>query len=698
MRKQALKSEFNFKGGLITEKSGLNFPEDACTETFDCVFEDTGKVTRRFGFEYEDSSTTNTVVRDGGYVTEYVWEAVGGDGSVTFVVTQYGDTIRFYKVQDPASASLVDGLRAFTIDMDTYAAAGAPDTKGQRCQYASGNGYLFITHPYCDPIYVQYNSGADTITVTEIAIEIRDVEGIDDSLALTNRPGSITDAHRYNLYNQGWGSQARTNDGTAIAYVYWDNNRADYPSNADIWWLMKRFTENGNEVMDVVGGDNAADSVNVGNSPAPKGHYILSAFSLNREVALETDTGGSHTITTVSSSYFRPSTCAFHAGRIFYSGVTYPKFNSKIYFSQILEKDDQVGKCYQSLDPSAEHSSDLLPSDGGVISINDVGNIVKLISVQNALLVFATNGTWAIVGSEGTGFRANDYTVVKLSTLGARSPNSFVIVNGMPMWWNFDGIYTIQVGATGTIQEAQVISITDQTIQSFFDDIPAQSIQNVKGAYNSLTNVVQWVYRSVVNADLDQQHDFNRFLNLNIKTGAFYPWTTTAATVRTNGMVALSNPVASSTGATKFYYLTTDAGSGTVNFTFAINEDTTYKDWTLEVGSGGTDYDSYFIVGFYLHGESARKFQANYIIVQLEEQANASLYLQGLWDYARTNTQGKVTTVQQCYLDSGVFSRHRRKLKLRGHGKALQLYFYSETGKPFTCEGWSVWESSNASH
>jgi len=39
--------------GLVTEATGLNFPEDACVETYDCVFDNIGTVTRRLGIDVE---------------------------------------------------------------------------------------------------------------------------------------------------------------------------------------------------------------------------------------------------------------------------------------------------------------------------------------------------------------------------------------------------------------------------------------------------------------------------------------------------------------------------------------------------------------------------------------------------------------------------------------------------------------------
>jgi len=52
-RKQGQFIENQFNKGLITEATGLTYPEDGCAEAWDVIFNKTGEVTRRKGFEYE---------------------------------------------------------------------------------------------------------------------------------------------------------------------------------------------------------------------------------------------------------------------------------------------------------------------------------------------------------------------------------------------------------------------------------------------------------------------------------------------------------------------------------------------------------------------------------------------------------------------------------------------------------------------
>src|SRR6185369_3506659 len=161
-------------------------------------------INRRKGFNFELQHDEHLLDREGKIIVEYVWKAVAGTGNINFVVTQIGSEIFFYEV-DPSGA-LSPGLKSFSIDLSDYVMAGAPSPSEIAAQFASGKGYLFVVHPYCDPFYVAYSPSADTITVTQYELEIRDVKGAteDPSLAVDERPTSLSTTHQYNLFNQGW--------------------------------------------------------------------------------------------------------------------------------------------------------------------------------------------------------------------------------------------------------------------------------------------------------------------------------------------------------------------------------------------------------------------------------------------------------------------------------------------------------------
>lgn len=712
-RQSAFLVENNFTKGLITEATGLNFPENACTETYNCVFSESGYVSRRLGIDYETSASTNGLDKTGAAMVEYFWNAAGSTGTANIVVTQIGTKLYFYVVSD--SSSLSSGLLASTVNLLTYEVGSSTPVISTPCQFASGQGYLFVVSPLIHPIYVSYNPSGPSVTATQINILTRDLEGDKADANYNNpetRPSSLSNAHKYNLYNQGWYTTIRkSGGGTDNPVTVWDAAFTDFPSNADIWWYFK---DSGNNFE-----TNQVWGTAIGNTYAPKGHYILNEFSTNR-VSISGITG----VTERTSGGKRPSTCAFFTSRIWYAGVTAQDYNQKIYYSQIIESTENFGKCYQSNDPTSESAADLLPSDGGVILIPDVGQVIKLFPMPNGLAVFGTNGVWMISGSEGVGFKATDYSVRKISSVETLSALSFVDVYGAPVWWNADGIFTISPGEISGTENVQ--SITDQAIKSFFLDIPADSKRYAKGAFNSRTKVLQWVYRSTTASSVDENYTYDRVLNFNMLTKAFYPWTISQPTSgpRVHGLISCrgplvelvavrvvdgsGNPVVDSSGqqviayssnvlsnTLSFRYLTTKLASGsTSNFTWSQEYDDAYQDWVTP--SNTTDYESYFFSGYRVHGDATKFFENNYLTIYATTSETASAFVQGVWDYANSPGSARFTTPQQVYTNTLMTDVQQTRKKIRGRGRSLQFKFYSETGKPFQLHGWSAWETRNA--
>ena len=82
--------ENNFTKGLITEATGLNFPENAATSADNCIFTLIGDVTRRQGMDLEPNGVYITSTNANQANTCYKWTNVGGDGQTEIVVRQVG--------------------------------------------------------------------------------------------------------------------------------------------------------------------------------------------------------------------------------------------------------------------------------------------------------------------------------------------------------------------------------------------------------------------------------------------------------------------------------------------------------------------------------------------------------------------------------------------------------------------------------
>lgn len=693
--------ESNFRNALVTEATGLTFPQNAVTETYNCEFDFDGSVYRRNGFDLEQNYDTKIIVGEDKAKTTYLWNNVAGNGDVSVVVVQIGDTLHFYETQDSGIISLGEQVTTVTLTE----VSGAPIADTVECQYSDGNGFLFVTHPYIEPLKISYDVSSHAATAESITIQIRDFEGDSaDPYAVTDRPtaslAGLNVNHKYNLYNQGW----NTTNLTA-----WDTAQTTMPSNADVMWRFKDATDNFDASTASIA------RVTAGNTPAPKGHFILNLANQDRDTA-----SGLSGTTDSGTNFQRPSTSAFFAGRLFYSGINTVPYNSNIYFSQIIERETQYGSCYQVNDPTAEDLFDLLPSDGGVIIIPEAGTIYKLMTVPGGMCVFAANGVWFITGSTGLGFTATDYTVQKIANINTLTASSFVSVAGFPCWWNQEGIYIVTVQNGSSIPSVQ--NITNDKIKAFFDAIPITSKRFAKGFYHITDNHIRWIYRSTSTTNINEIYVYDRVLNFNVQTGGFYPWTISTGLAKVHAVVPtalVTRPVSvddvidsggdfvidsggnqvitfSETGSDAIEfdkYLISYVDGSDTHFTFAERRNENYVDWE-EIDGDGENFTSYFISGYKLAGAGIRNFNNSYIKVFSKTDEQVSYRFQGIWDYATTGSgTGEWTSSQ--FLTQDVshhntdFSVGMKRLKVRGRGTTLQFKVASVDGEPFNIIGWA---------
>ena len=718
-RAETTKSYVSFVRGLITEADELTFPENASSDELNCNLHKKGNRTRRLGIDYEVGNTisaknlTSSEVQTWA-ITTGVWKSVAGDGNLTFLVVQVGNILSFY---DTSSIPVSSGLKSFTIDISTYLAPAAINPQLTQVDIASGKGYLFVTSEKIKPIYIVYDPVGDSVTATEANIKIRDFEGIDEpGVDVQTRPASLTTGHAYNLNNQGWYvDDVRLDTGSVGSPLdRFFFQRSEYPANSDVWWLMKNVTAQFTSVW--------RGNTNRGSTHAPQGHYILDPFFKDRS-----SVSGIVGISVVSIDS-RPTSVAFYGGRTWFAGQKGADINDNIFYSQIIEDPQNIGKCHQHNDPTSEDLSGLLPTDGGVVVISDIGNVLKLVPFQDSLLIFASNGTWAISGTDG-GFRADDFAVRKLSSVNILSSKSLVEVDGSPVWWGDYGIYTVQTDPASGIPV--VSSLTDTTIKSFYDDIPILSKRYVQGTYDPLNRKVMWVYNTAAPSAGVDRFRYNRILNLDLELGAFYPWSIeelASDTPQVSGITSVP-PISSSTStfnvvdsagdqvvdsslnnvvanigvltstSNAIKLLTVLLDGATYEVTLSEFNNTTLKDWVSEDATG-VEYRSFLLTGYELFGDITRFKQAPYVYTHLKDNddfSNHSLFLQGRWDFSTSGNSGKYTTNFQAYRDVGnsdtgvLITRH----KFRGKGRALQLNFESDAAKDFNILGWALVTQGN---
>lgn len=262
-----------FIGGLNTETSSV---EDAILNTaeeLNCTILPEGIRGRRLGFNIE---------RDGKWIESnpstsysgYVWKNVNKTGQ-DILVQQVGTTLYFFDNIKPFTGS--DENLLGTCSLMIYARNMTNGEPGA-LNYAIGDGLLYVVNDSIKPVRIKAATNKDgtyKFIPEEFTLYIRDLDGVEDGLRVDEMPSGettenepykgLSNEHFYNLLNQGW------NDDDMIQFVK-DKNK--WPSNNLQWFVGKDDSGNYNTEKIL--------QQYFGNTPAPKGHFIIDYFNEDR--------------------------------------------------------------------------------------------------------------------------------------------------------------------------------------------------------------------------------------------------------------------------------------------------------------------------------------------------------------------------------------------------------------------------------
>lgn len=692
-----------FIKGLVTEAGELTFPENASIDELNCLLERDGSRRRRLAVKVEESNVLSTfTVSETDVFTTGNWENAAGQAGLDFLVVQSGSTLHFYNTaSEPYSAN----QKTFSVDLTAFEQAGSVGAGNAKVQTTSIVGALVVASEAINSFFVEYDPTTDTISTSQIAPRVRDFEWQGDTENYSVSDGSPSAQRIYDAKNAGWGQGGGPADYTkALTHPWFAGKDADGNYSATEW-----------------------AKVYSGTTLTGNGHFILDFFNKVRS-GLPTEAEAS-----------RFKTVAAFSGRVFYAGLTSAKNGGKILFSKQLDNISEAGRCYQQNDPTGENASDLLDTDGGVIIIPDANNIQKLHVFGSTLFVFAENGVWQISGVDNV-FRATEYSISRITQIGMTNFNTFVSVEGVPMWWSKNGIHTVsfdQVSGKGQEQ-----NLTISTIQKFFDKIDGNAKAQCTAAYDATNKRVHWFYPSNSEPKVNKK---NRVLTLDIAIQAFYPWEVADSETNTDYIVGASylqgfgsdftdvdvftsagDDVVLSTGedvvVNKLTQLSQADSSvalmvfdnATSKMTIAFFSGTDFLDW------GDANYSSYAEAGYDFLGDLVLKKNAPYIQVYLRPTETgfegsdvlgytpvreSSLLVSSYWDFRNSTS----STPQQAYrlkylpvvntssLNVWDYPENvvTTRLKMRGHGRSMRLRFESEQGKDFVLLGFGIISAAN---
>lgn len=672
-----------FVRGFITEANPLSFPDNASVDEANFVLNRDGSRQRRLGMDYEDNYNLDTItaaavgdLKDAA-ISLNKWSHAG-DGTYNFWVLQVGSKLF---LGDVGSASVSDGYKP-TLDIDLTPYSTNANFFKHQVSISSGKGYMFVVGKYINPFRVKYTPSSDTITKTDIKIEIRDFIGVEDGTAVGKDQVTLTTLHKYNLKNQGWRTAdpvlGETKDDLGY-YVtpgpLWPGGA--YPANNKIpaAALTVNWEPDPGKLI----------RVPFGEVHAPRGRFVLDLF--NRDRSAVSNIPG----ITVETESGRPQAVAFFSGRVWYAGIesapSSGEFNisTSVFFSQVLETPDKAGRCYQEADPTSAILSDLVATDGGSIKIPEIGQIHRMINVRTSLLLFADNGVWAISGTGiDEGFSATGYQVRKLTSVGTFSPQSIVEAEGIILYPSYAGIYALSPNQVSGNLEAT--NITETTIQKGYLDVPTISKIYSVGHYDSINKKVSWLYNDRPAYDgVSYRFWYTKELIFDTVLKAFYkyeiseknpdvgPWVSgyiPSSAVSTqysvnNVVVGPDNVVAPNPtqvivgsdpfpgrGSTLLKYITfLNDSSTSVRITFSHYKSASFKDWdTYSGGAGlGANYESYLVTGHEILNDTMRNKQIVYLMPHFKRTETgynsdmtyknpSGCYIRTMWDFCNYGT------------------------------------------------------------
>ena len=700
-----------FIKGLITEAGELTFPPDASVDELNCDLRRDGSRRRRKGASKETNFVlSDFTVSDDSITTTGTWYNVGGQSGLEFLVFQNGDTLYFYnKSGVPFSANIETG----TVNLLDYEVSGSVGASQAKCSFTSIKGALVVVSEAIDPIYIERDNVAETLTVTQIDFRVRDFEWQGDTSTYYEDESSPSDERKYDAQNTGW----NTGNGA--------------PTD-----LTKRLTHPWYSGKDSTGSYDAAEwnKIYGGTTLTGNGHYILDFFNKDRA-----DVSGISALTTeVESSRFK--SVANFAGRVFYGGLDSSKNSDTVLFSQIVENLSEIGECLQQNDPTSENFSDLLDTDGGTLKISGATGIKVLYVIDARLYVFAENGVWSISGVDDF-FRPTAFSIKKITDVGIVDSGSFVVADGTPLWWSKNGIHTLAFDSNEGRPSESNISLG--TIQTYWDEIPTQSKLKLVSTFDPINKRVYW---SWPDQDETVESKINTILVLDTAIQAFYPWyiedeveetdciigieffsgfgaaASTLDVVTSAGddvitsagddVVSIQN--LATTGSPAIILIIRDCATDKMTMGSFTGED--FLDW------GTTDYTSFAETGYDFMGDLVLQKTAPYITTYMRVTETAwegdetdgyapdkpsSLLMSAYWDFKNNPS----SAAQQAYRFKSIpvvnsfnlldfdnpSSVIVTRMKVRGRGRSMRIKFESETGKDFILLGYSVLGGVNRS-
>lgn len=536
----------DFRQGFVTVANPLAYPEGSVKDIENFDIKDNGTLATRPGLVQESFAQVSTGLSlqdlSNVAISLHVWDNVANEGDTKLAVVQISDTLYFYRMTDEGiDLSSQEGSVKLPIP-----SAG----RNIEISATSGNGWLFIAHPSIRPHIVKKEE--EGFVLESIVIKVRDTSlwfgETDNQTGYTS--STYFPQHEYNLRNAGWpraavvSTEENADKGTRVEDpVTWTRTKIGKFPRISIPFYAGRA--GGGDTLKKQNAFNPWAIENdsyYGGSKPPVGFYIVDAEDWQRRGEGLSQLAGEGSETLVKRYRWNnyPSSIEFYSGRVWYAGATGYRetqtgggsYNKKdnlntsntIYYSQQLDIDlNKVGFCYQENDPTAEDVNQLLPTDGGTISIRGSGEIYAIKTFRSSLLVFSDQGVWAVSGVDGNSFKADSSSVVKISNIGPVSKDSISLTSDSVFFAADDALYVVITDEVSGMPAVQDIS--SATIKDFYNSLSNTQKSTAKLSFNPSRRLFYMFYQ-----DLEDQVEgtsflpYTRVLVFNQDLGCYYKY------------------------------------------------------------------------------------------------------------------------------------------------------------------------------
>lgn len=705
---------FSFTGGINSEFSATNYPENAAVDLVNVDLGANGVVSRRRSLVGEPTASHFSInpvtAPKSNAVNTFLWKNADNVAEQNFVVVQVEDKVYVYET----ASTGITGTNFRTV-------ITLPNWNGAVVHFSTADGNLLVCHESALPEVIAYDSSGNSFSNSTLPVSIRDFAGIPVSHADDFHPvgpKGVEEQHWYNLINQGW------DDAKIDTY---QTAQANMPSNSQIWHISKSETDNSFGATEVA---NLAN-FDFGSTRAPRGRVFLDIA--NPDVSRNAAISGTPVATPVATNNY-PSVSAGFSSRAFFAQGSSNNNRPRIMFSQLLSStgDDieTLGKCYQRNDPTADTFNELLETDGGVIDIPEMGIVKGMEVVQNSLLVLADNGVWQVSGA-GSALTATNISVNRVTNIGAANGTSIVNVGDSVFYWAESGIFKLSYDAQSFAFSSS--SVSANSIQTMFNNRFPQR-QLTKGSFDLRTGKIVWYIPPALDSMAPSFDSKDYFLILDLRSGAFSTYEAAKVSTSPYGLsivaveeedvtdlpfngnllvdavsriplnikVVTLDPLGSISDPAHTDSLTFSTFTGAPGGEDVLGETT--SDWKVltgwnTLGDPSRSKDVVYLTTFFNRTETTFTGTGDSDIDPLSESGCLGRIF---WDWSDGN-DNRVSKTQQLYRlgryyvpasNSSEFTYGKdvitTKTKMRGAGKAMQFEFTNDESKDCQLIGWSL--------